>query len=123
MQPDIENSDRQPGEDDHGRQDEPRGPEHRAHHHECSPWASGLPPAFYASRDTKLRIRSAGRAAEAPHPFFEQLVAETRKPNGVWEKTRARNEALDLMVGAHVLAHLNGLARINWDRPPSWAAA
>jgi phage terminase large subunit GpA-like protein len=79
--------------------------------------ARGEPGGGYVHFPAELR------AAEAPHPFFEQLVAETRKPNGVWEKTRARNEALDLMVGAHVLAHLNGLARINWDRPPSWAAA
>jgi phage terminase large subunit GpA-like protein len=66
----------------------------------------------------------AGLRSEAPpHLWFEQLVAETRKKNGAWEQTAARNEALDLMVGCHVVAHLHGLARINWDRPPAWAAA
>ena len=27
------------------------------------------------------------------------------------------------MVGTHVIAHLHGLARINWANPPAWAAA
>jgi phage terminase large subunit GpA-like protein len=64
------------------------------------------------------------RAKEAPHPWFEQVVAERRLPNGRWEKSisSARNEKLDLMVMAHAIAHLHGLSRINWDRPPSWAA-
>jgi len=55
---------------------------------------------------------------------FEQLVAEQRKLNGTWEKITpgAKNEALDLMVMTHALAHLMGLARMNWDSPPSWAA-
>jgi len=59
-----------------------------------------------------------------PHVFFEQLVAEQRKLNGTWEKITpgAKNEALDLMVMTHALAHLMGLARMNWDSPPSWAA-
>jgi phage terminase large subunit GpA-like protein len=69
-----------------------------------------------------VHFPAALRSPAPPHPFFEQLVAETRKPNGVWIKGTARNEALDLMVGSHVIAHLNGLARINWERPPAWAA-
>ena len=67
----------------------------------------------------------AGLLAErAPHPFFEGLVSEGRRANGSWDKISAavRNEPLDLMVGTHVVAHLHGLARINWDRPPPWAA-
>jgi phage terminase large subunit GpA-like protein len=58
-----------------------------------------------------------------PHPWFEQLVAETRDPLGKWEKINkgARNEALDLMVMTHVIAHLHGLSQIKWDRPPAWA--
>ena len=62
------------------------------------------------------------RSATEPHVFFEQLTAEARKPNGTWEKVAARNEALDLMVGTHVVAHLHGLARIDWSRVPTWAA-
>ncbi len=61
-------------------------------------------------------------SAAPPHVFFEQLVAEARKPNGAWEKITPRNEALDLMVGCHVVAHLHGLARIDWNRAPVWAA-
>lgn len=71
-----------------------------------------------------VHFPSALRAKAPPHPWFEQLVAETRLPNGRWEKQSrsARNEALDTMVGNHVLAHLHGLNRINWERPPNWAA-
>lgn len=60
----------------------------------------------------------------SPQIFFEQLVAERRKLNGTWEKLTAgaKNEALDLMVMTHVLAHLMGLSRINWASPQSWAA-
>jgi phage terminase large subunit GpA-like protein len=62
---------------------------------------------------------------QPPHTFFEQAVSEGRKANGAWEKLNpnARNEALDLLVSSHVLAHLHGLSRINWDRPPPWARA
>ena len=58
---------------------------------------------------------------QPPHAFFEQLTAEARRANGTWEKLAVRNEALDLMVGAHVVAHLHGLARIDWSHPPPWA--
>ena len=74
--------------------------------------------------DWYVNFPHALRAKEAPHPWFEQVVSEHRLPNGRWEKTAdgARNEKLDLMVMNHVLAHLHGLGRINWDRPPAWAA-
>jgi phage terminase large subunit GpA-like protein len=64
------------------------------------------------------------RSAEAPHVWFEQLVAEQRLPNGRWEKISAtmRNEAMDLMVMSHVLAHLMGLSRADWSKPPRWMA-
>jgi phage terminase large subunit GpA-like protein len=63
--------------------------------------------------------------AGPPHPWFEQLVAERRAPNGSWHKPPSgqRNEAGDLMVMTHVMARLHGIGRIDWDRPPSWAAA
>lgn len=62
------------------------------------------------------------RAPEPPHPFFEGLLAETNK-NGVWKhESSTRNEPIDLMVGTHVMAHLHGLSRIEWERPPAWAA-
>lgn len=62
---------------------------------------------------------------DAPHIWFEQAVAERQLNNGRWEKLNpsARNEALDLLVMSHILAHLHGLSRINWERPPPWAAA
>ena len=64
------------------------------------------------------------RNGDAPHLFFEQLVAEKRNTRGKWEKPHqgVRNEAMDLLVGAHVVAHLHGIARMDWTRPPSWAA-
>jgi phage terminase large subunit GpA-like protein len=64
------------------------------------------------------------RSQNPPHPWFEQLVSESRDIKGRWEKINkgARNEALDLMVMNHVIAHLHGLSAIKWDKPPSWAA-
>jgi phage terminase large subunit GpA-like protein len=61
---------------------------------------------------------------ESPHPWFEQLVAEARLPDGKWQllTASARNEALDLMVMSNVMATLHGIRRIKWDRPPVWAA-
>jgi phage terminase large subunit GpA-like protein len=71
-----------------------------------------------------VHIPAALRSKEAPHVNFEQLVSEKRDAIGRWEKAHSgvRNEMLDLMVGCHVLAHLMGLARINWASPPAWAA-
>lgn len=70
-----------------------------------------------------VHFPTALRAAAPPHPFFEGLVTETRRRNGAWEHTgSARNEPIDMMVGCHVVAHLHGLARLNWERPPAWAA-
>ncbi|MBN3851998.1 phage terminase large subunit family protein [Paraburkholderia sp. Ac-20340] len=64
------------------------------------------------------------RSPEEPHVWFEQLTAETRQKNGRWEKivSSRRNEALDQMVGTHMIAHLHGLSQIDWDKPPLWAA-
>jgi phage terminase large subunit GpA-like protein len=58
---------------------------------------------------------------EAPHRFFEQLVAERREKDGTWHKTAQRNEALDLMVMSGVMAHLFAPSRFDWTRPPPWA--
>jgi len=70
-----------------------------------------------------VHIPAALRSDAEPHIFFEGLVAETRQPNRTWKHTsQHRNEPTDLMVGTHVVAHLHGLARLNWARPPSWAA-
>ena len=53
---------------------------------------------------------------------MEQLFAERRGVDGHWQKvsTSVRNEALDLMVMTHVMAHLHA-SRIDWRRPPVWA--
>jgi phage terminase large subunit GpA-like protein len=65
------------------------------------------------------------KSPSEPHVFFAQLVAETRQPNGRWIKASpgARNEATDLMVMSHAMAHLWGVSRIDWTKPPAWAAA
>ena len=66
---------------------------------------------------------SAGLCSETPpHPFFEQLTAESRRADGRWIKIKPRNEATDLMVMAHLGAIQLGMDRINWARPPKWAA-
>ena len=64
------------------------------------------------------------KSAQPPHLFFEGLVAEARDKAGNWTPIKAsvRNEPTDEMVGTHVIAHLNGLTRINWERPHQWAA-
>jgi phage terminase large subunit GpA-like protein len=99
------------------------------------PLASFNPNSFKDDLIGQLRIGEAGpfyvhfpyalRSQEQPHIWFEQLTSEQKLPNGRWEKINdgARNEALDLMVMSHVLAHLHGLSRINWEKPPAWAAA
>lgn len=63
------------------------------------------------------------RSQNPPHPWFEQLVSESRDLKGRWEKINrgARNEALDLMVMNHVIAQLHGLSAIKWEKPPPWA--
>lgn len=77
---------------------------------EAGPWFVHFPAAL--------------KSKEPPHTFFEQAVSERRLLNGRWEKLvpSARNEALDLLVMTHVLAHLHGLPRINWQKPAPWAA-
>jgi phage terminase large subunit GpA-like protein len=79
----------------------------------------GMPGPLYVHFPAELRSK------EKPHVFFEQVVSEHRTKIGRWEKLtpNIRNEALDLMVMTHVLAHLHGLARIDWTRPPAFAAA
>lgn len=67
----------------------------------------------------------AGLRSEAPpHAFFEQLAAERRDKRGAWAKAQQhlRNEAFDLMVMAEIAARLHGAHRIDWRRPPGWAA-
>jgi phage terminase large subunit GpA-like protein len=62
------------------------------------------------------------RPLTAPRRWIEQLFAERRGVDGRWQKvsTSVRNEALDLMVMTHVMAHLHA-SRIDWRRPPVWA--
>jgi len=55
-------------------------------------------------------------------PFFEELTAESRNPDGTWKKIRQRNETLDCMIMADVAVLALGGERINWDAPPAWAA-
>jgi hypothetical protein len=52
-----------------------------------------------------------------PHRWIEQLFAERRGVDGRWQKvsTSVRNEALDLMVMTHVMAHLHASEN---HRPP-----
>ena len=87
----------------------------------------GAPAPWYVHFPDSLRgnygAAEIHRRPDAPHLWFEQLTAEVREPNGAWKKISARNEVLDLMVLSHVAAHLHGIAKIRWERPPTWAAA
>ena len=92
------------------------------------------PNAFKDAASTQMQVAEPGpwcvhfpaalRAAEPPHPFFDQLVAEQRSSDGRWAKVspNTRNEALDLMTMTNVMAFLFGLPRMPWESPPGWAA-
>ncbi|MBD8875427.1 phage terminase large subunit family protein [Roseibium polysiphoniae] len=58
-----------------------------------------------------------------PTDVFEELCAEEKTSKG-WElkKGKKRNEAFDLGVYALALVIVLKGERINWDRPPTWAA-
>jgi phage terminase large subunit GpA-like protein len=87
---------------------------------EPGPWHVHIPHALRGN----FAIAGEDWRPDSPHLFLEQLIAEQRNARGKWEKPHGgvRNEATDLMVGAHVIAHLHGLSRIDWARPPTWAA-
>ncbi|WP_374572550.1 terminase gpA endonuclease subunit [Phenylobacterium sp.] len=74
--------------------------------------------------DSYVHFPAALKSTATPHVWFEQLVSERPDKSGRWEKIapHMRNEALDLMVLTHVVADLHGLSRIDWTRPPGWAA-
>ena len=57
-----------------------------------------------------------------PQAFFDELAAEVRNDNGVWEKVKKRNESFDLcyMVRAGCMM-LGADKRTFWDAPPGWA--
>jgi phage terminase large subunit GpA-like protein len=76
---------------------------------------------------SRLRLTEPGpRFLHFPHgldeEFYQQLTAEklvTRYVKGFpvqeWQKTRARNEALDCLVEAYAAALIAGIERVNWD--------
>lgn len=84
------------------------------------PWFVHVP---HELRGDHTRRAEPDRSIEAPHLFFEQMVAEIRNARGQWEPIAgARNEVLDLMVLTHLMAHLHGLMRLRWDTPMAWFA-
>jgi phage terminase large subunit GpA-like protein len=55
--------------------------------------------------------------------YFEELQAETRNKNGVWQKVRLRNEAFDLNRMLHANMLSLGLDQVkNWSEVPAWLA-
>jgi len=58
-----------------------------------------------------------------PDTFFTQLCSERRGPKG-WEKisSKAANEQLDLITYCVAACLHLGIERINWSKPPAWAA-
>lgn len=57
------------------------------------------------------------------HSFFDELTAETKDEDGRWSSpSGARNEAFDLAVYNRAAAIILGAEKINWERPPEWAA-
>lgn len=58
-----------------------------------------------------------------PQAFFDELHAEVRNENGVWQQIKKRNETFDLCY--MILAGCNMLGvdkREFWNDPPGWAA-
>lgn len=57
-----------------------------------------------------------------PQAFFDELHAEVRNLNGVWEQLKKRNESFDLcyMILAGCMM-LGTDKRGFWDNPPTWA--
>ena len=55
--------------------------------------------------------------------FYEELLNETRGPDGKWRKVtdKAPNEAIDLSCYVDAIASLRGYHKMNWDNPKSWA--
>ncbi|MES3001343.1 MAG: terminase gpA endonuclease subunit [Pseudomonadota bacterium] len=58
-----------------------------------------------------------------PDTFFTQLCSERRGPKG-WEKisSKVRNEQLDLITYCLAACLHLGIERIDWKKPPAWAA-
>ena len=55
-------------------------------------------------------------------PFFDELNAEVRGPNGKWVKVKRRNEAFDLCYYIRALCVRLGADRPEfWANPPAWA--
>jgi phage terminase large subunit GpA-like protein len=81
------------------------------------------PPALHIPAALRGPWPADPRPLDAPHRWIEQLFAERRQKDGSWDKITpsARNEALDLAVMTHVMAHLHA-SRIDWARPPAWCA-
>lgn len=59
-----------------------------------------------------------------PQAFFDELEAEVRNANGVWEQIKKRNETFDLcyMIRAGCMI-LGADKKEFWASPPSWALA
>ena len=57
-----------------------------------------------------------------PQAFYDELHAEVRNENGVWEQVKKRNETVDLccMIRAGCMM-LGADKRTFWDNPPAWA--
>lgn len=74
--------------------------------------------------DLKLRMTRPGPGwihlpSTLPERFWEEATAEVRGRKG-WEKQRARNESLDLLVYNLAIWHRLGGPRLDWARPAEW---
>ena len=71
----------------------------------------------------------APRSAANPHgwvtvAFFDELKAEVRNENGVWEQQKKRNESFDLCYMILAGCAMLGCDKPRfWDNPPGWALA
>jgi phage terminase large subunit GpA-like protein len=77
-----------------------------------------LPGPWYVHFPPRCARRPAAFGSSSSSPSGATIAGQWKKPNNA-----ARNEALDQLVMTHVLAHLHGLPRLDWDNPPPWAAA
>lgn len=76
-------------------------------------------PGYYHFPAPKSDINPAGWL---PQSFFDELKAEVRNENGVWEQIKKRNETFDLCYMIRALCMMLGAdKRTFWESPPGWA--
>ena len=77
-------------------------------------------PGYYHFPEPKHPVKNPD--GWLPEAFFDELRAEVRNENGVWEQVKKRNESFDLCYMIRAACMWVGAdKRTFWDAPPGWA--